>query len=206
MHLTPEQIDRQPFRMTRRGYDIVQVRDFLREIASEMRERQRVRDRLAEDGDGVAAAEEQAKAIISNAHQTAAGIVADAHTSAGSVEVPERHEERAAEIVAAAEAEAQELLEDAEDRARERSGVVIAEAQARLDRLLAEERDLREQIDSKRASVRGGFSFGAGGTRALATAAADPTVDFRDRTDVAGPDTSLADFMKATLRHEVHPD
>ena len=43
--------------MRRRGYDIVQVRNFLREIAAEMRSRQEVRERLAENGGDSAVAE-----------------------------------------------------------------------------------------------------------------------------------------------------
>lgn len=199
MHLTPEQIDRQPFRMTRRGYDIVQVRDFLREVATEMRERRTVRDRLAETGDDQAAAEAQAKSIISNAEETAACIVADAEARARSTDAAGHGQEQSGEIVANAEAEAKALIEDAEVRARERSGVVIAEAQSRLDELLAQEKDVRRRIDRSGAGpVSAAAAIGAGNN--------DPRVDFRDRMEIAGPDTSLADFMKATLRHEVHPE
>ena len=38
MYLTPDQIDRQPFRMRKRGYDISQVREFRRQSAQQMRE------------------------------------------------------------------------------------------------------------------------------------------------------------------------
>ena len=192
--------------MTRRGYDIVQVRDFLREIASEMRERQRVRDQLAQTGDGEAAGEVEAKKIISNAKGTAAGIIADARAQANAVGTDpssERAEEiRANELLADARAQAESILEQSEVRARERSGVVIAEAQARLDQLLAEERDVRARLESRKTSS----GVGAGPAAIAPLGFADPTTDSRDRTEVAGPDVSLAEFMKATLRDEVRPD
>ena len=74
MHLTPEQIDRQPFRMTRRGYDIVEVRDFLREVATEMRERRDVRSRLVSNGETEGDA--RAKSIVADAESKAAAIQA----------------------------------------------------------------------------------------------------------------------------------
>ncbi len=205
MHLTPEQIDRQPFRMTRRGYDIVQVRDFLREVATEMRERQHVRDRLAEADDGEAAAEEKANAIISSAQGTAAGIMAEAEERAGSAEALERGRQRAAEIVAEAEAEAEALADGAEERARQRSGVVIAEAQSRLDGLLAEEKQVRERIESQRVAAAPIASASALGFDS-SSRQSDPLADSRDRGETAKPDTSLADFMKSTLRQEVARD
>ena len=208
MHLTPEQIDRQPFRMTRRGYDIVQVRDFLREIASEMRERQRVRDRLIETGHDEAAAEAETHTIINNTRGATSNAEIATDGRNDSTDVIARSERRAEEIIAEAEAEAQQLLEQSEERARERSGVVIGEAQARLDQLLAQERELRSRLETQRASA-GVAAVGVARTRpalGMAKAAVDPTTDSRDRTEVAGPDTSLADFMKATLRHEVRPD
>lgn len=125
MHLTPEQIDRHPFRMARRGYDIVQVRDFLREIATEMRERQQVRERLA---------------------------AAESQTQVDDGEIVARAEARAAEILADAERAAEELVEGAEVRARERSDVVLSEAQTRLDGLLAEEQNVKARLDTARPS------------------------------------------------------
>lgn len=125
MHLTPEQIDRHPFRMARRGYDIVQVRDFLREIATEMRERQQVRERLA---------------------------AAESETQVEDGEIVSRAQARAAEIIAEAERSAEELVEEAEVRARERSDVVLSEAQSRLDDLLAEEQKTKARLDAARPS------------------------------------------------------
>ncbi len=119
MHLTPEQIDRHPFRMARRGYDIVQVRDFLREIATEMRERQQVRERLAE-------------------------AEGDAQVDNG--EIVARAQERADQILAKAERDAEALIEDAEVRARERSDIVLSEAQSRLDDLLEQQRAATERL------------------------------------------------------------
>ena len=87
MHLTPEQIERQPFKMGRRGYDIQQVRDFLREIAAEMRARQEVRERLAETGEESAVAEDRAHSIIAEAQATADQIVADAQANAQKGEI-----------------------------------------------------------------------------------------------------------------------
>ena len=193
MHLTPEQIDRQPFRMTRRGYDIVEVRDFLREVATEMRERRDVRSRLvnAETAD-----QERTDSKVADAERNAETILAEAQAEAerriGSAETMlERADERSQKIREEARAEADALLEDAEERAQERSEVVLAEAQERLDVLLIEERELREKIDSQSA-VEASMLVGA----AAASSSGAPTP----------PTSTLADLMKSTLRQEVHPD
>jgi len=176
MHLTPEQIDRQPFRMTRRGYDIVQVRNFLREIADEMRARQEVRERLAANGEDGAVAEDQAHHILEDARRRADEIVAEAETKAGSVDALDSASSKAQEIVAAAELEASELIESAELRAHQ------------------EERELSEKVEIARAELE----------------PPEPAPMLSDSRDVVTiemkPDNSLADFMKSTLRHEVHPD
>ena len=226
MHLTPEQIDRQPFKMSRRGgYDIVQVRDFLREIAAEMRERQQVRERLAKNGDDEAKAEEQAKASIRDAkaqadaairtaeaqaetaireadekaeasireaEARAAEIIADAEQTAGSAAA----DAKAQRVLAAAESEAEALVDGAETRARARSASVLAEAQVRLDELLAQERELRRKINRQ---TTGGAM--AGTARAQSTASRPPA-DARDRAPIAEQDNSFAEFMKSTLRGE----
>lgn len=65
MHLTPEQIERHPFRMRKRGYDISQVRELLRDIAAQMREN-------ADDERGVlTAARAEAESIIEAAEAEA---------------------------------------------------------------------------------------------------------------------------------------
>ncbi len=194
MHLTPEQIDRQPFKMTRRGYDIVQVRNFLREIADEMRARQEVRERLAADGEDVAVAEDEAYQILEQARKDAAQIIADAEVKAGSAEALAMADGRAGEVIANAETEADALVEQAEARARERSDEVIAAAQARLDQLLEAERQVSQRVEAARAE--------------LEPKPVEPILsDSRDVVTIEMvPDTSLADFMKSTLRHELHPD
>ena len=194
MHLTPEQIDRQPFRMTRRGYDIVQVRNFLREIADEMRARQDVRERLAAEGKDNSVAEDEAYQLLEQAREQAAKIVADAEHRAGSVEAMALAEGRAGEIVAEAEAQAEAIVDDAETRARERSDEVISAAQARLDQLFEAEREVSHRVKAARAE--------------LEPKPAEPIMsDSRDVITIEMvPDTSLADFMKSTLRHEVRPD
>lgn len=194
MHLTPEQIDRQPFRMTRRGYDIVQVRNFLREISAEMRARQEVRERLAADGEKDAVVEDEAHSILVAAREEAAAIIAAAETKAGSVDALESADGRAKEIIADAEAEAERFVVDAEQSARDRSDAVLSAAQARLDQLLEEERTIHARVEAARGEL------------------AEPTPELvvSDSRDVIAiemaQDTTLADFMKSTLRHEIHPD
>ncbi len=209
MHLTPEQIDRQPFKMSRRaGYDIVQVRDFLREIAAEMRERQLVREHLAQTGDGDAVGEATAKRVIADAEARAAAIIAEAEASAAETAAMSAEtaaitnaDKKAAEIVAAAEREAESMIDIAETRAEARSAAVLAEAQVRLDQLLVKERDLRRRID-KQPDADGiaiqGVDRSRNGVRT--------SVDARDRTPVAESEYAFANFMKTTLRDEVHPD
>lgn len=194
MHLTPEQIDRQPFRMTRRGYDIVQVRNFLREIADEMRARQEVRERLAANGEDVAVAEDEAHQLLEEARQQAAQIIADAEQRAGSVEALTLADGRASTVLAEAQTEADALVEQAEARAIERSDEVISAAQARLDQLLEAEQQVSKRVAAARAE--------------LEPKPVEPILsDSRDVVTIEMvPDTSLADFMKSTLRHEVHPD
>ena len=194
MHLTPEQIDRQPFRMTRRGYDIVQVRNFLREISSEMRARQEVRERLAATGETGAVVEDEAHGILAAAREEAAAIIAAAEAKAGSVDALDNADERALKIVADAKAEAERLTEQAEERARERSDAVLSAAQARLDQLLEEERVVHARVEAARSAI-------------AEPVIEQPAIDSRDVVAIEmAPDTSLADFMKSTLRHEVHPD
>ena len=193
MHLTPEQIDRQPFKMSRRGgYDIVQVRDFLREIAAEMRERQQVRERLAQNGDGDAAIEAQAKAAIADAEARAAQIVADAELVAGSAAALQAADDKANRMLAAAQTEADAMVDSAETRAEARSAAVLAEAQVRLDELLAQERDLRRKLD--REATASAAAQTSGVTRSIE--------DGRQHAPVAEQDIALAEFMKSTLRGE----
>ncbi len=211
MHLTPEQIDRQPFRMIRRGYDIVEVRDFLREIATEMRERQHLRERLAETGDQESVVEARAHSIISDAESEAAEIVSRAQDRAGSADALANADERADEILANAQARADALIEEAEARARERSGVVLSEAQTRLDTLLAEEREVRARLVEVEPPTRVGapaqIAVAAGGVTPAVVGEPDPLIDVRDRAAAhATTDSSLADFMKSTLRHEIRPE
>ena len=76
MDLTAEQIDRQPFRMRKRGYDIMQVRNFLREVAQEMRHR--------DTGVGTSPGDAEARAdrIVADAETRAQLIVEDAEAAA----------------------------------------------------------------------------------------------------------------------------
>lgn len=105
----------------------------------------------------------------------------------------------AADIIAAAEAEAAALIEAAEVRSRERADAVIEQYQERLDALLDEERQIRERL----------AELGASPTSSSATPG--DVSDLADDRDLVNgidvtPDASLADFIKMTLRHEVHPD
>lgn len=102
---------------------------------------------------------------------------------------------RAAEIIAAAEAEAAALLDDAESRARQRADVVIREAQERLEALHAEEREVRGRLDELREHD---------------PIADEDDLDLTDSRDAVNGievshDSSLADYLKSTLRHELHP-
>ncbi len=194
MHLTSEQIDRQPFRMRRRGYDIVQVRNFLREIAAEMRSRQEVRERLAENGGDSAVAEDRAHSIITEAQAKADAIIAQAEARAGSVDALLTAEARAVEIVGSAEGLAAQMIEESEATARSRSDAVLAATQARLDQLLQEERTLDAKLREMRGEVDGPEQHAA-------------VTDARDVTQADRvSDSSFAEFVKSTLRDEVHPD
>ena len=196
MDLTPEQIDRQPFRLVRKGYDIVHVRDFLREVATEMRRRQVDHDQLVEAGRGLDDAEQRAESTIQDAEARAAEILvkANAQASTDSIEAMRSGEARAEEIIAEAEAKAELMAEEGEARARERSEFVISEAQVRLDSLLAQEVDVRMRLE-KQGQAPGAQSSESGEPDNLA--------DARDRGRGAVPETDLVDLMKTTLRDEV---
>lgn len=180
--------------MTRRGYDIVEVRNFLREIASETRARQEVRERLAESGGDTAVAEDRAHSIIAEAQAAADQILADAEAKAGSVDALMAAESRALEIVGSAEGVAAQLIEDAEAAARTRSGEVLAVTQARLDQLLEEERELNGRVDVLRAEIDGPEVL-------------TESNDARDLITVPSlPNSSIAELLKTTLRDETHLD
>ena len=140
MDLSPEHLDRHPFRIRKRGYDIMQVRKLLREVGEELRARQQVKDEIGEADDPRAMAEREALEIVARAESRADEIIADAEDNAV------RPDSIADEVIAVARAEAVRLIEDAEATARERCDVVIAEAQARLDRLIDQERDLATRL------------------------------------------------------------
>ena len=137
MHLTPEQIERQPFRMQKRGYDIADVRDFLREISGEMRERQAARQRA---GELPPSHPDHAADVLADAARIRTADESDAEATKQQAEVA------AAKIVADAEAQANALIADAsskaESDARERSDVVLTASQSRLEQLLEKELSL----------------------------------------------------------------
>jgi len=209
MHLTPEQIDRQPFRMRKRGYDIMQVRNFLREIADEMRARQRVRDQLGTEDDPVAIATAQADEIIAAAEVRAEEIVAEAQAVAGGTDLEAARVEAqsvldeartdAAAIRTEAQESAEQLASEAEDAARRRSDEVLRDTQTRLDGLLAQEREVHRRLRTTLDDLQGTIGDPVDD---------DVAVDLDELPDAepVAADGSLAEFMKAALRNEVAPD
>jgi DivIVA domain-containing protein len=209
MHLTPEQIDRQPFRMRKRGYDIMQVRNFLREIADEMRARQRVRDELGTEDDPVAIATTQADEIIAAAEVRAEEIVAAAQVKVSGTDLDAAREEaeqlrdearkEAAAIRTEAQDSAEQLSAEAEENARRRSDEVLRDTQTRLDGLLAQEREVHRRLRVTLDDLQGTIGDPAAEDSLDEVAAeAEPVV--------VAADGSLAEFMKAALRNEVAPD
>lgn len=145
--------------------------------------------RYGADLDAAAQVDEAAK------ERTADLDLKDLADQAQAEETLAQAEVRALEIIAAAHAEADEIIEAAERRARERSDVVIAQTQERLDALLAQERQIRSRLDTYRPTV-------------VPMPEPEQVEDSRDAVhgiEVA-PDSSLADFMKSTLRHELRPE
>lgn len=187
MHLTPEQIERQPFRMQKRGYDLVDVRDFLREIAVEFRAREAAEGSMSATGatyvDGSTPSGEAADVLAD-----AARIRSAAESDAASTHQDAR--EQAELVLAEAEAARYEIIaearEEAEAEAKERSMLVLAASQARLDQLLEQERYLREQVSALEAPAPTANEVG------------DKVV-----IDLRETDTSLADFVKTRVREEM---
>lgn len=205
MDLSPEHLDRHPFRIRRRGYDIMQVRKLLREIGEEMRARQRVRDELPEETDPVARAEHEAATILARAETRADEILAEARLRSRSpgVAAPEPDE-----IVADARTEATRIIDEAEVVARDRSASVIAEAQLRLDGLIDKERDVAARLRVTELRLRelsdeeitaGGRDLVAQGRSAPGDAAEIIELNASDGTDR----DSLATFMKHAVRGEI---
>jgi len=189
VHLTPEQIDRQPFRMRKRGYDIMQVRNFLREIAQEMRARQRVRDELAAEDDPEAVAALRASDLIADAEERADEIVDQAQHR---VALVGSAEDQAAAIVEQAEEAAATRLDEAEASARARGDEVVTETQKRLDALMAQERALHHRLqEAETAAV------------VEATPSAPALVAAQDRAPAAPEFVDFAGSLQSAVRDEV---
>jgi DivIVA domain-containing protein len=189
VHLTPEQIDRQPFRMRKRGYDIMQVRNFLREIAQEMRARQRVRDELAAEGDPEAVAALRASELIADAEARADEIVDQAQHR---VALVGSAEDQAAAIVEDAEEAAATRLDEAESSARARGDEVMAETQKRLDALLAQERELHKRLQEAESVAV-----------VEASPASPAIVSAQDRAPAAPEFVDFAGSLQSVVRDEI---
>lgn len=202
MDLSPEHLDRHPFRIRKRGYDIMQVRKLLREIGEELRARQRVRDDLAVDASPRATAEREAEEILARAERRADAIVTEAQNPAAGP-----GGSGSEEILAEAREEAARIVEQAEATARERSAVVLAEAQLKLDRLIDRERDVaaRLRLSEQRLRELSAGEIVAGG-RDLRRATSSPSAasDVVELDESGRPsDDSFADFVKAAVREEI---
>ena len=150
--------------------------------------------RLAENGGDSAVAEDRAHSIITEARAKADAIIAEAEATAGSLDALLTAEARAVEVVGSAEGLSAQLIEEAEATARSRSDAVLAATQARLDQLLEEERSLDAKLRTMREELEG-------------PARHVLSSDARDVVPVdRAQDTSFAEFVKSTLRDEVHPD
>lgn len=205
MDLSPESLDRHPFRIRKRGYDIMQVRKLLHEIGEELRARHRVSEDLADDSDPRATAEHEAREILARAERRAEAIVADAQNRASGSAIPGS---RVEEMLAEAQQEAARIVDEAEVTARERSATVLAEAQLKLDRLIDRERDVaaRLRLSEQRLRELSGGEIVAGG-RDLRSAsqpsdATDDVIDLDEPGRRRGDD-SFADFVKAAVREEI---
>lgn len=205
MDLSPEHLDRHPFRIRRRGYDIMQVRKLLREIGEELRARQSLRDQLGEDADPRALAEREAAEIVARAEARADRILADASGTPPPVDL------EAETLLEDARAQAARIVEDAEAAARERSRVVLADAQVRLDRLIDRERDLTAKLRVTEQRLRelsgGEITAGGrdlGGMESHRAEVIELTPASRSELErESAVDDSFAEFMKSTLRQEL---
>lgn len=205
MDLSPEHLDRHPFRIRKRGYDIMQVRKLLREIGEEMRTRQRVREGLHDEADPLERAERESQEIVARAEARADEILADARMHSQGPGVAGLSPE---ELIARARAEAEHIIDEAEESARDRSGAVIAEAQIRLDRLIDRERDVaaRLRVTEQRVRELSGEEITAGGRdlkHSLPAESSDADVIELNAIDDGTAADSLASFMKAAVRLEI---
>ncbi|NNK91322.1 MAG: hypothetical protein HKO87_02715 [Acidimicrobiia bacterium] len=204
MDLNPESLDRHPFRIRKRGYDIMQVRKLLREVGEEMRARQRARDGLAADSDPRARAEREAEEVLARAEARADEIVIQSRQRSSRTALAGSLPEQ---IVEDARIEAARLIDEAEATARERSTAVLAEAQIRLDRLIDRERDVvaRLRLAEQRLRELSADEIVAGG-RDLRSSRPEPRSDdgvIEFGAVEVGSGDSLAAFMKAAVRDEI---
>jgi DivIVA domain-containing protein len=164
--VSPEQIEKATFGMTLRGYDRDEVDIFLRRVADELRESQRLRsEKLYENlGDEIGAllqhAKDNADAMRKEAEEESARIRAEAEAS--SREMRAEAESAATEKRAEADMDAQRMRSDAErdaantrDEANRDATQRIDEADGKVARLQEAEDQLRAKLALLRADLEG---------------------------------------------------
>ena len=164
--VSPDQIEKATFGMTLRGYDRDEVDIFLRRVADELRESQRLRsEKLYENlGDEIGTllqhAKDNADAMTKQAEEDSARIRADAE--AASREMRAEAENDAASKRAMAEGDAERMRADAEQdaattrRDADRDATQrIKEAEAKVAELQEAEDSLRDKLAMLRADLEG---------------------------------------------------
>jgi DivIVA domain-containing protein len=155
--VSPDQIEKATFGTALRGYDRDEVDIFLRRVADELRESQKLRsERLYENlGDEIGAllqhAKDNADAMTKQAEEDSARIRADAE--AASREMRAEAENEATEKRAEAENDAQRTRSDADQDAATTRSDADRDATQRINEAEAKVAELQEAEDSLRAKL-----------------------------------------------------
>ncbi|MBA2497656.1 MAG: DivIVA domain-containing protein [Acidimicrobiia bacterium] len=176
MSYTPEQIASREFAMAAEGYDPVEVRAYLRDLAERFPAStdfasvgeeitlllrtaheavQSVRDRTTVEATEITAtAARTAAEVLSRAESDAADLQAVAASDLAEAERIEATSRATADaVVAAAEADAQDLVQRTEDLAQRRLADVEDRLGEELDRLVKSERDITDCLLAARGAL-----------------------------------------------------
>jgi succinate dehydrogenase/fumarate reductase flavoprotein subunit len=165
--VTPEELERAAFESVDGRLDPDAVRRMLRRAAERIRMLER---------EGVKGVANSVGAILEQAMTSADAIIAAAKSDADAIR--SAADADAARRTEAAAAEVDAIIAAAEQSAREHSIQVISDAQARLDRLLAAEREVHDRLHAAMTDLQSSVSrLGGSQSAELALTIDEPDLD-----------------------------
>lgn len=176
MDVTPEALERAALDTADGSADPGVVCEVLRRAA----ERIRVLER-----EGVRGVPHSVGAILEQAVTSADALVEAARSDADAIRAA--GDDEAARRIDAANAEIEEIIGTAERRARDHSMQVISDAQQRLDRLLAAERDVHDRLHAAMTDLQASVSRVEGSQSAEPAPTVDKPSNDMATTGSSGP-------------------